>query len=85
MNDPSEVLGAIFECLAAVPHHDTSRAMVDEVFGLQLRESVRCPECGKESHIVRSHVEFFHVIQATALRTLRAGGRCVQHLLTCIS
>ena len=82
MNDPSEVLGAIFECLAAVPQlrgsHDTSRAMVDEVFGLQLRESVLCRSCGVESHVAQGHVEYFHVITATALKNLRAGRRLLQ-------
>ena len=81
MNDPSEVLGAIFECLAAVPHlrglRDASRAMVDEVFGLQLRESVRCRECGKESHIVPSHVEYLYIIHATAMRLIKAAGAWV--------
>ena len=78
MNDPNEVLGAIFECLAAVPHlrgsRDASRAMVDEVFGLQLSASVRCPACHVVSHIVRSHVEYFHVITATLLRRLKEKG-----------
>ena len=86
MNDPSEVLGAIFECLAAVLHlrgsRDTSRAMVDEVFGLQLRESVWC-SCGVESHMVQGHVEYFHVITASMLRTLKSGGTRTHARLAC--
>ena len=46
-------------------------AVVDDVFGLQLREQVECPRCRRVTQRVKSHTEYFHIVTATALRMIR--------------
>lgn len=70
MNDPSEVLTAIYECLTKVVQLRTAKNVphVDNIFGLVLREQLQCQWCRHVSHVVKPHIEYFHIVQATALR-----------------
>lgn len=80
MSDPSEVLMAVYECMAKVPALTMSVAgvdtpVVDIFFGLRLREELHCSKCSVVSHEMPSHVEYYLIIQATALRALASTGR----------
>ncbi|GIL47747.1 hypothetical protein Vafri_3928 [Volvox africanus] len=81
MNDASEVLGALFECLNRAPGLSGADdagtgnvSVVDRTFGLMLSEEVRCnvTTCHRVTHIVPQHVEYFMIITATGLRDVRA-------------
>lgn len=75
MNDASEVLGAVYDCLRDVPrlvHAQYGTPVVEDFFGLKMWEHVKCGACGVVSHHVRSHVEWFHIVAATALRDVAA-------------
>lgn len=83
MSDPSEVLLLIYECMGKVPalrvSHtddlgDSNVPMVDTFFGLRLHEALHCQFCNVVSHKLDSHMEFFLIIQATALRALVVSG-----------
>eukprot|EP00798_Chlamydomonas_sp_ICE-L_P000720 gene720-2144_t len=80
MSDPSEVLIAIFECLASAKeliHQKGKDTMVNQLFGMSVSEQLQCRSCGTVSHVVPSHVEYFQIVQATSLRAihLTEGGR----------
>lgn len=47
---------------------------MDRVFGLQLSEQLHCRFCHKVSHVIKPHVEYFHIVQATALRNMAIAG-----------
>ncbi|KAG2500861.1 hypothetical protein HYH03_001622 [Edaphochlamys debaryana] len=87
MNDPSEVLCAVFEALNEAPGLSAQEAtkgqaakemaiqqlsVVDRTFGLLLSEEVRClqDKCHKTTHVVPSHIEYYMIISATALRDM---------------
>ncbi|GAX78212.1 hypothetical protein CEUSTIGMA_g5654.t1 [Chlamydomonas eustigma] len=72
MNDPSEVLSSIYECLVKIPVLKSirGRSKVEEIFGLELKQELRCPACHVTSHVFKRHVEYFHIVQATALRNM---------------
>ncbi|MEW5304043.1 MAG: hypothetical protein WDW36_006678 [Sanguina aurantia] len=57
--------------------------MVDAVFGLRLHEALHCEACPVVSHTLASHMEYFLIIQATALRALAAveGTKCTMGAL----
>lgn len=79
MSDPSEVLMAVYECMAKVPTLKMPVAgvdtpVVDIFFGLRLREELHCSACNVVSHEMASHMEYYLIIQATALRSLARSG-----------
>lgn len=79
MSDPSEVLMAVYDCMARVPALKMTVAgvdtpVVDIFFGLRLHEELHCQTCNVVSHKMPSHVEYYLIIQATALRTLAKSG-----------
>lgn len=74
MSDAAELLAAIYECLREVPQHASAppgKQVVEGVFGLRLSEKLHCA-CGVVSHVVKPHIEYFHIVHATALRTIAA-------------
>lgn len=64
MSDAAEVLGAIYDSLAAMPG---GKQLVDLVFGLRVSEAVHCGKCGRDTHR-NTYTQFFHTVPATALR-----------------
>lgn len=76
MSDPSEVLMTIYECMTKVPalRDGANIPLVDLFFGLRLREALHCQSCNVVSHKLASHIEYFLIIQATALRALARTG-----------
>ncbi|KAF3614490.1 putative LOB domain-containing protein 27-like [Capsicum annuum] len=91
MNDASEVLGVIFDCLhqsftSASGVSDTESAdsscmgtwdcsngacIVHSLFGMDIFEQMNCYNCGLESRHLK-YTSFFHNINASALRTMKA-------------
>lgn len=91
MNDASEVLGVIFDCLhrsftSASGVSDTESAdsscmgtwdcsngacVVHSLFGMDIFERMNCYNCGLESRHLK-YTSFFHNINASALRTMKA-------------
>lgn len=91
MNDASEVLGVIFDCLhqsftSASGVSDTESAdsncigmwdcqngacIVHSLFGMDIFEQMNCYKCGLESRHLK-YTSFFHNINASALRTMKA-------------
>ncbi|KAK9808880.1 hypothetical protein WJX72_005660 [[Myrmecia] bisecta] len=71
MNDPSEVLLAVYEALKQVrdPHTGApiGQTLVDGVFGLHVSESVLCRACRKRTQ-QSGYTQFFYTASATALR-----------------
>lgn len=86
MNDASEVLGVIFDCLHkaftlnAVPEtssdvgfwkcHETTPCIAHSLFGLDIAMQMNCQACGKESRHLK-YTSFFHNINASSLRTAK--------------
>ena len=84
MNDPSEVLSVILNDLATSAHlRDANfRPQVTKLFGLGLSEELVCDKCGVRSHVMESHMEFFHITSSSGLRCMAlAEGRSTVALL----
>lgn len=64
MSDAAEVLNAVYDSLGEVPG---GPELVDAVFGLRVRESVHCGDCGRDTHEA-SYTQSFYNVSATALR-----------------
>jgi hypothetical protein len=47
-----------------------SRSLVDYVFATHVRSHLQCTDCGKVTHEVRSHPEFFQVMHTAMLSML---------------
>ena len=56
------------------PPSCSNTALVDRVFGIVLSEQLICAHCGRASHVAEPHVEYFHIVQATALRNMAIAG-----------
>ena len=95
MNDASEVLGVIFDCLHrsftsssisdTVPVESNcmgswdcgnSICLAHSLFGMDVFERMNCYDCGLESRHLK-YTSFFHNINASALRTMKACLRIV--------
>lgn len=83
MNDASEVLGVIFNCLhrSFTPACDVSDTepvdgkciapcIAHLIFGMDILERMNCYNCGLESRCLK-YTSFFHNINASALRTMK--------------
>ncbi|XP_019152794.1 PREDICTED: uncharacterized protein LOC109149467 isoform X2 [Ipomoea nil] len=84
MNDASEVLGVIFDCLhqsfaSALGASDrcigswdctSSACIVHSLFGMDIFERMNCPSCKLDSRHLK-YTTFFHNINANALRTTK--------------
>ncbi|KAL8457300.1 hypothetical protein ACS0TY_035232 [Phlomoides rotata] len=83
MNDASEVLGVIFNCLhqaftpASVASDKesadgscTGPCIAHSIFGMDMLERMNCYNCGLESRCLK-YTFFFHNINASALRTMK--------------
>lgn len=83
MNDASEVLGVIFNCLhqAFTPACDASDTepvdgncrgpcIAHLIFGMDILERMNCYNCSLESRSLK-YTSFFHNINASALRTMK--------------
>ena len=88
MNDPSEVLSVIFDCLArSQPLLDSAyKPAAVSIFGLVLKEELICSQCEVRSHVIDHHVEFFHITSSSGLRIMAEaeGGRSTVNLLRII-
>ena len=90
MNDASEVLAVIFECLhqSFTSGYGSSDSSVEStcvgswdcvspsciahtLFGMDIFERMNCYQCGLESRHLK-YTSFFHNINASALRTMKA-------------
>lgn len=90
MNDASEVLGVIFDCLhrsfTSSSISDTESVesncmgswdcannicLAHSLFGMDVFERMNCYDCGLESRHLK-YTSFFHNINASALRTMKA-------------
>lgn len=81
MNDASEVLGVIFNCLhrsftpasviESLDGNCTSSCIAHSIFGMDILERMNCYNCGLESRYLK-YTSFFHNINASALRTMKA-------------
>ncbi|KAK9809101.1 hypothetical protein WJX72_009369 [[Myrmecia] bisecta] len=73
MNDASEVLLALYGSLELVKDA-AGRALgldlVNRSFGLEVSESVHCPDCSLETHKT-SYTQYFYNVSATALRLVK--------------
>lgn len=76
MNDANELLDTLYECFKqaqAPSQYPNGRGiLVDSVFGLLLREEVRCLQCLTVSHRVASHFEHMMVVNSMALTMVAA-------------
>eukprot|EP00775_Hariotina_reticulata_P010946 gene10946-11100_t len=76
MNDANELLDTLYECFKqaqAPSQYPNGRGiLVDSVFGLLLREEVRCQQCHTVSHLVVSHFEHMMVVNSMALTMVAA-------------
>ncbi|KAI3454607.1 hypothetical protein Pfo_011270 [Paulownia fortunei] len=83
MNDASEVLGVIFNCLhrsftpasvasdtESVERNCTGSCIAHSIFGMDILERMNCYNCGLESRYLK-YTSFFHNINASALRTMK--------------
>lgn len=77
MSDPSEVLMTVYECMAHVEglRDNSGTPLVDTFFGIRLHEELQCQSCPVVSHKMPSHVEYYLIIPATALRSLASTGK----------
>lgn len=81
MNDASEVLGVIFNCLhqsftpasdkESVDGNCVGPCIAHSIFGMDMLERMNCYNCGLESRCLK-YTFFFHNINASALRTMKA-------------
>lgn len=84
MNDASEVLGVIFDCLhqsfpcIAPPvqrfgslDYKKLSCISHSLFGMEIFERINCDSCGLESRH-QKYDSFFHNINARDLRTMKA-------------
>lgn len=85
MNDASEVLGVLFNCLhrsftptpgvgsADAGSWDCTNAscIAHSIFGMDIFERMNCYNCGLESRYLK-YTSFFHNINASAVRTMKA-------------
>jgi hypothetical protein len=78
MSDAAEVLAAIYDSLAQEPG---GKALVEAVFGLQVREQVHCSACERSTH-ESSYMQPFYNVSATALRMQDAVSRAHGHATT---
>jgi hypothetical protein len=74
MSDAMELLDVLFNCIAQAdgvnPADPSSRGnVVDTNFGIYLRESVECSNCGKSTHRVATHYEHTVTVQVIGLVT----------------
>ncbi|KAL2482461.1 Ubiquitin carboxyl-terminal hydrolase-related protein [Forsythia ovata] len=81
MNDASEVLGVIFDCLhQSLPCAPVVRVgswdctglscIAHSVFGMDIIERMNCDNCGLESRHL-NYTTYFRIINASALRTMK--------------